>query len=206
MRKFILNIGLACVCAGAGCDQSEEIRHYQVAKPAEQVQADKPAEPADQSAVAEIARPEAHQSVPDAGEQRMLAAIVLQAERAWFFKAVGPKSQLSAQAETFRAWLESVRFAEGKPQWKLPQDWREKAGSGMRFATLEFGPEGEPVELTVIPLPIPPGDRDAYILSNINRWRQQMHLAPLAAAELAQQSERVELDGAAAVVVDFHGN
>jgi hypothetical protein len=33
-----------------------------------------------------------------------------------------------------------------------------------------------------------------------------MNLNPLAAAELDQQSEQLELAGATAVVVDFHGN
>lgn len=204
MQKFILNVGLACLCVCAGCDQTEEIRQYQVAKPAEQ--AEQPAAPVSESSIAQIAPPEAHQGVADAGEQRMLAAMILQAEQAWFFKTVGPKSRLESQVDAFRGLLESVHFAEGKPQWKLPQNWREKAGSGMRFATLEFGPEEEPVEVTVIPLPIPPGDREAYVLSNLNRWRQQLNLPPLAATELDQQSERIELDGSTAVLVDFHGN
>lgn len=76
----------------------------------------------------------------------------------------------------------------------------------MRFATLEFGPADNSLELTVIPLPIPPGDRSAYVLSNVNRWRQQMNLDPITAAELDKQSEKIELDGATAVVVDLRGN
>jgi hypothetical protein len=213
MRKLILTIGLACLCGCAGCDQSEEIRHYRVAEPAEPT--DKPAEqaakPAGQAVMpslpvmADVPRPEMQQGLANTGEQRMLAAIVLQAEQAWFFKAVGIESQLETHVEAFRALLKSLRFADGKPQWDLPEGWRQKGESGMRFATLEFGPAEEAVELTVIPLTIPPGDREAYLLSNVNRWRQQMNLAPIAAAELDQQSERVELDGATAVVVDFHG-
>jgi hypothetical protein len=217
MRKFVV-IGFVCVSACVGCDQSEEIRHYQAAKPAELAvespeqgakspeQGVEPAEQGAKPATADVPRPKAPQSAVNVGDQRMLAAIVLQADQAWFFKAVGAKLQLEPQVAAFRGLLKSVRFAEGKPQWDLPEGWRQKGGAGMRFATLEFGPAEETVELTVIPLPIPPGDRAAYILSNVNRWRQQMNLNPLAAAELDQQSEQLELAGATAVVVDFHGN
>lgn len=205
MHKFIVNVGLACVCACAGCDQSEEIRHYRASKPAKQATQVKPAKQAVESSPADLA-PEAHQSVANTADQRMLAAIVIQADQAWFFKSLGPKSQLEPQVEAFRSLLNSVRFGDGKPQWELPDGWRQKGESGMRFATLEFGPVEKPVELTVIRLPIPPGDRASYILSNVNRWRQQLNLTPIAAAELDQQSEELKLDGAVGIMVDLTGN
>jgi hypothetical protein len=203
MRKFIVNVGLVCVCACTGCDQSEEIRHYRAAKPATQAE---PAKRAVEPSTAERPPAEAHQSATNAADQRMLAAIVMHADQAWFFKSLGPTSQLEPQVDTFRLLLKSVRFTAGKPQWDLPDGWRQKGESGMRYATLEFGPVENPVELTVIPLPIPPGDRAAYVLSNVNRWRQQLNLSPIAATELDQQSEELELDGATGVVVDLAGN
>ncbi len=135
----------------------------------------------------------------------MLAAVILHGDQAWFFKAVGLTAQLDSQADAFRALIKSVRFVNDKPQWSLPQDWRQRGESGMRFATLEFGPADETVELTVIPLPIPAGDRDAYVLSNVNRWRQQLALGPLSAAELSQQAEQSEVDGAKTILVDLRG-
>lgn len=75
----------------------------------------------------------------------------------------------------------------------------------MRFATLEFGPADRPLELSVIPLGVPPGDPSAYILSNVNRWRQQMQLPPIEAGELDKQSEKIELDGTTATAVDLRG-
>jgi hypothetical protein len=189
MRKFLVTIGLALGWACAGCEQNEAIRHYRVPKSAA---ADAPSSPG-------------QKPVQNAGQQWMLAALVLQADRAWFFKMGGLESPLDEQAEAFRSLVKSVRFVDGKPQWNLPEGWRQKGESGMRFATLEFGPADKPLELTVIPLPIPPGDRSAYVLSNVNRWRQQVNLEPIAAAELDQQSEKIELDGATAVVVDLRG-
>ncbi len=135
----------------------------------------------------------------------MLAALVLQADRAWYFKAAGPKALVGEYAEAFRSFIKSIRFEDGQPQWTVPEGWRQKGESGMRFATLEFGPADKSLELTVIPLPIPPGDRSAYVLSNVNRWRQQVNLEPIAAAELDQQSEKIEIDGATAVLVDLNG-
>jgi hypothetical protein len=212
MQKSTVSIVLVLGFACAGCDQTEAIRHYRVPK---SLAADSPKVP--KAAAPKAAAPKAAESPPvasqsaaskpsqNAGPQRMLAALVLQAERAWFFKAMGPEAPLGEHADAFRALVKSVRFADGKPQWNLPEGWRQKGESGMRFATLEFGSADSPLELTVIPLPIPPGDRSAYVLSNVNRWRQQVNLSPIAASELDQQSEKVDLDGATAVVVDLHG-
>lgn len=194
MRKFIVTIGLILGWACAGCEQTEAIRHYRVPKSLATDSPNPPGPP----------KPPGQGPVQDVSPQRMFAALVLQAERAWFFKAAGPES-LAEQAEAFRSLIKSVRFADGKPQWNLPEGWRQKGESGMRFATLEFGSADSPRELTVIPLPIPPGDRSAYVLSNVNRWRKQMNLDPIASAELDQQSEKVELDGATAIMVDLRG-
>jgi hypothetical protein len=190
MQKFIVTMCLVLGWVCAGCEQTEAIRHYRVPK----------------SLAADAPSPPSPGAVQDVSQQRMLAALVLQADRAWFFKTMGPESPLSEQAEAFRALVKSVRFADGKPQWNLPAGWRQKGESGMRFATLEFGSAENPLELTVIPLPIPPGDRAVYVLSNVNRWRKQMNLDPIAAAELDRQSQKIELDGATAIVVDLRGS
>jgi hypothetical protein len=136
----------------------------------------------------------------------MLAAIVLRPDRAWFFKAIGPDARMAEHADAFRSLLRSVRFVDEKPQWTLPEGWRQKAGSGMRFATLEFGSADQAIELTVIPLGVPPGEPSAYVLSNVNRWRQQLQLPPLAAEELDKQTEKIELDGTTATAVDLRGS
>lgn len=193
-RVSIVVTGLVLLGAWAGCNSSEDIRRYQVAQ-----------ESAPAVQRPETPGPKAHQPVAEDGDQRLLGAIVLRDEQAWFFKAVGPESHVAPQVEAFHALLRSVRFVDGKPEWNLPEDWQQKGESGMRFATLTFGPDEDPIELTVIPLGIPPGDRSAYVLSNVNRWRQQMHLEPMTAAEWSQQSEQIELEGTTAVVVDFAG-
>jgi len=136
----------------------------------------------------------------------MLAAGILRADRAWFFKAVGPDARMAEHGEAFRSLLRSIRFVDEKPQWTLPDGWRQEAGSGMRFATLRFGSGDDPLELSVIALGVPPGEPAAYVLSNINRWRQQLQLPLIAAEELDKQTERIELDGTTATAVDLRGS
>lgn len=209
MRSLVLHVGLVLGCAVAGCDRADAVRHYRVPKVSEleSSQTESPpasARPADARQPA-ASPDQAHQALAQPADQRMLAAVILHGDQAWFFKAVGLTAQLDSQADAFRALIKSVRFVNDKPQWSLPQDWRQRGESGMRFATLEFGPADETVELTVIPLPIPAGDRDAYVLSNVNRWRQQLALGPLSAAELSQQAEQSEVDGAKTILVDLRG-
>jgi len=69
----------------------------------------------------------------------------------------------------------------GGLKWTLPAGWKEAAGGGaMRYATLTAPVAGK-VEVTVIRLPGPAGGE----LANVNRWRNQIGLPPLAEGELA---------------------
>jgi hypothetical protein len=193
----------ACIALVLGCDSGEQIQRYQVskAKPADDAvgHISAPAGPSAQ-------RPAGSMAHPGGSADRMLGAIIIRGDRAWFFKAAGVDKTLGEQAAAFRAMIESIRFADDQPTWKLPDGWRQKPGSGMRFATLEFGPTEAPTELTVIPLGVPPGDRTAYLLSNVNRWRQQVGLEPIDAAQLASDAAEVKLDGdMVATVVDLKG-
>ncbi|MFV2068427.1 MAG: hypothetical protein ACC645_15765 [Pirellulales bacterium] len=134
----------------------------------------------------------------DGPRDRMLAAIVLQGERAWFFKLVAPEKRVAKHAAQFEAFIRSVKFTGGAaapPQWDVPAEWHEQAGSGMRFATFKLDAELPPLELTVIPLPVKATDPEEAILSNVNRWRGQMGLAPLPPDQLANETKRIPLDG-----------
>ncbi len=133
----------------------------------------------------------------------MLGAIVLHDEKAWFFKAVGSVDALEDEREAFRKLVETVQFTGDEPSWDLPDGWRQETGSGMRYATIEFGPEDAPIELSVIPLGVPDGDSDKCILDNVNRWRDQMGLSRLTADQIDEQTEAIPLEGLTAVLVDL---
>lgn len=154
----------------AGCDNAE-IRTYTIPK---------------QSAVYAANHVE--------GPDRMLAALIPSQGRGWFFKLSGLKEPVGEQNQAFREFLTSVRFDQksGDPQWDLPEGWVRKpggGGSGMRFATLEIGADSDPLELSVIVLPMPAGDFDGYLLQNVNRWRGQLKLSAITQEQLVEETE-----------------
>ncbi len=143
---------------------------------------------------------------PRSGEptHRMLAAVIRQGDKAWFFKGVAGVDQFAdGLSGQFTELIESVKFSpDGKVSWQLPDGWRQEDAQGMRFATLHAGD----VEFSVIPLPVPDGDETQYLLSNIVRWRDQLQLPPITADQLDDETQQIDLgDGAPATVVDLRG-
>src|SRR5688500_15464489 len=57
---------------------------------------------------------------PDKPRQRMLAALIENQGRTWFFKAVGPAEKMAAQRENFEKLLRSVKFADAPAVAKVP--------------------------------------------------------------------------------------
>lgn len=190
---FTFGTGLALV---AGCEKPERISKYTVDKPP-------PIEEPKQPATAEAGQP--------AGEptDRTVAAIVPLAEQGWFFKLTGPKDAVQARAEDFSAFVKSVRFSpEGKPEWSLPEGWKENDGSQIRFATIIIpaaaGENDKPLEISVTVLPKSGDDAD-YILVNVNRWRNQLKLPPIAKEQLPGESTQLDLGGKTATLVNLLG-
>jgi len=135
--------------------------------------------------------------------QRMLAALTIRGSRAWFFKAIGPVDVIGGQTDAFQALLKSLRFDGDNPAWDLPEGWRQRPASGMRFATLEFGPADAPQELTVIPLEVSAGGEADYILANVNRWRQQMQLDQIEAGQLNTETQQIKAGDITVTFVDL---
>lgn len=142
----------------AGCGKQDEIHSYDVDK--------KTPKPGPAHAAAELT------------ETRMLAAILPGEGRNWFFKMTGAPDQVAPQFENFVNFLKSVSLKAGQPTWELPDSWTQESGSSMRFATLKVKDTDPQVELSVIPLPSS-GELNQDLLSNINRWRNQVGQAPI---------------------------
>src|SRR5439155_26536230 len=79
------------------------------------------------------------------------------------------------------------------------EGWRESRGSELRYATLLLGPKDSPLELSVTPL----GQEAGSLLANVNRWRGQMGLPEVKAAELDKLTREIKVDGEAVTVVDM---
>ena len=81
----------------------------------------------------------------------------------------------------------------GLPQLKyaLPEGWKEKPASQMRVASFEVSENGKTADVSVIPLGgIAGGDP-----ANVNRWRGQVGLTPLADDEMLKLAEKIEVAG-----------
>ena len=86
------------------------------------------------------------------------------------------------------------------PQWTVPADWQEGKASSMRRATfLAKGADGQTAEIVVS---VFPGDVGG-LLANINRWRGQIGLGPVAPDEISGITSDLVIGGTKATVVDF---
>lgn len=145
--------------------------------------------------------PIAHYKAPKEPTWRMVAAIVPSGEQTWFFKAVGPGRALAEKKQEFDRFLASVRFVDGKPEWTLPEGWREEKAGGERVATFKFGKADAPLELAVTKLEGAGGG----VLANVNRWRGQLGLQPIEESDLSRETATRTIGGAKSTVVDFEG-
>jgi hypothetical protein len=94
--------------------------------------------------------------------------------------------------------------ASALPQltWKTPDGWTEVPPSEMRVASFKVtGPDGKSADVSVIPLPGVAGSDAA----NVNRWRGQVGLSPVAPDDLKKSAEDVEAGGQPAQLYDIAG-
>ena len=89
--------------------------------------------------------------------------------------------------------------ASGKSDWKIPAGWQEQAPGMMQTARfLATGEGGAKAEASVASIPGEGGG----LLGNVNRWRKQIGLDPIDAADLPKQTSTLEAGGAKATVLD----
>jgi hypothetical protein len=191
----------------AGCKEAEEIRQYTVKL------APLP-EPTHRMLVAIVPAPPSVENDPensaDAKGDPATAkpATSEQGAQAWFFKLVAPIEQADRAAPAFDQFIGSIRTRnEGLPEWNLPQGWAEdpdaRAPEFGREATIRIA-ESE-LELTVSKLPMPGERNDRWLQGNVNRWRDQMNLPPIALGELAKHIQKLGDGDKAATKVDLRG-
>ena len=181
----------------AGCQKSDEIVSYTIAKPPTRVGTSRSG----------ASRPGPAEGPGDQGVPvQLLGAIIPRGEMTWFFKLTGPIPAVKSQVMPVVDFLRSIRFSEKGPEWDLPEGWVAQPGSGMRYATLRVVTESGALEMSVIPLPTGEGSFDEYLLKNINRWREQLGLAALGNEELASNALKFPLAGAEGWLVNFSGN
>ena len=166
------------VLAGLGCAEDTSIRQYTVAK----------SETQRNSATANRSS-----TAAPASKQLMLAAIVPNQDFAWFFKLTGdPEKVLKSDAE-FRSMVKSVAFdGAGQPTWKLHEGWQQQiTPEAITYGKLTNDEAGLTATVTRLPFTSNASEDSwrGYIVSNINRWRNQLSLGQ---QEWEQMSRELE--------------
>ena len=89
----------------------------------------------------------------------------------------------------------------GNPaQWAKPEGWIEQPLSEMRLGSFKVdGPNAASADVSVIAFPGEAGG----LISNINRWRDQLQLAPVDENQLSQMIQRTQVDNVPTYLVDF---
>ena len=105
--------------------------------------------------------------------------------------------------QTHPAMTDSMRESTESPIiWKVPAGWQEKVASGMRLASFASKTDYS-IDVSIISLSGAAGG----VAANINRWMNQMHLAPLNEGELNQflskQEKFTTENGLSVMIVDF---
>ena len=183
LSRFCLALSGVFVLLVTGCGEQPQIKTYPIAKSARNL-GPEPSEPGE-------SRIE---------PARMLAAMISRGEKTWFFKVVGPPEEVAKQADRFRKLLATVEFSKpDAPAWELPEDWTQERGKpgSLRFATIKIPGS---LEMTVISL----GGTQS-VLKNVNRWRNQVLLAPISQAEIAKETEKLATKDDEAIFVDLLG-
>ena len=92
--------------------------------------------------------------------------------------------------------------SEGKPNWQVPDGWKETPGGQFLIAKfLVPGPDNSQASVNVSMS----GGDGGGLSANVNRWRGQMGLGPLEGAELNKAVTAMDTAGGQASVVDFSG-
>jgi len=86
----------------------------------------------------------------------------------------------------------------GELQWALPKGWTESRSGGMRYATLKPTATGK-IDVSVTVFPGPAGGD----LANVNRWRNQIGLAPVDEAALARDRKALKSPAGSLAMFDY---
>ena len=113
-----------------------------------------------------------------------------------------PKASPATTPHDHSAMADGSTPVQTQLHWTLPVSWHETARGEMRLASFSVKSEnGQTADVSIIALPgMAGGD-----LNNVNRWRGQVGLSPIAEEELAKLAESVDVGGFAGVLFDQAG-
>jgi hypothetical protein len=152
----------------------------------------------------------------------ILTAMVHRPDGSWFYKLTGDTRTVEAHKPAFIEFLKSVRVREAPapaaqeamaPQappatessfkWKVPAQWKPLAAGAMqaaKFAVPQRGDAKAEVSVSVF------GNDTGGTLGNVNRWRSQIGLPPVAEPELKNHVTILDPATPQAFLVDLKNN
>lgn len=129
---------------------------------------------------------------------RLVGLLRVEAEGSAFLKMVGPAASVAAELDAFRSLARSFRAKSATSSasasnataasaanvasglaWKAPDGWRQAPARATRVVTYFVGPGDAECYVTTLA-----GDAGGA-LANVNRWRGQLGLPAIGAAEIA---------------------
>lgn len=144
---------------------------------------------------------------PGPDQKRILGAMAIEGDRVWFFKVMGSSSRVEKHKQEFHDFLSTLKLNGPRKEmsdnlaYTAPPGWINGGERPMRLLTFLAGDASDPAEVMVTKLG---GTSFGGLLGNINRWRAQVGLAPVAKVE-DQPSEKIRLAGKDAAYFDFTG-
>jgi len=153
---------------------------------------------------------------PGPDQKRTLAAMAVDGDRVWFIKLMGDAERVGRHKTEFDDFIHSLKFNANRDlapvrgmkdglAWTKPSGWEygEDGSNSIvpRVLTMFGGDALDSVEVIVTRLG---GTSFGAILDNINRWRAQVGLQPVA-NENDQPKQPMQLAGNPAVFFDFSG-
>ena len=94
----------------------------------------------------------------------------------------------------------TMPMAPATVRWTAPAGWQEQPATGFRKGSFSVpGPAGQKADVSVVSFP---GDAGG-LLENINRWRDQLHLAPMAEDDLKDSVISISVGGFPMQLVDI---
>lgn len=149
---------------------------------------------------------------------RIVTAMEHRPDGSWFYKLQGDAELVEAQKPAFVAFLKSIKIADAPAsavdssptadatggsaasKWNAPSDWKAVAPGQMQIAKFLL-PEKDSSKADVAISAFP--NSTGGTLANVNRWRNQIGLAPAAESELAQLVRPLDEQHPDAILVDM---
>jgi hypothetical protein len=141
---------------------------------------------------------------------RIITAIIHQPEGSWFYRISGDPDLVANQKPLFLEFLKSIQIKEApasesgavasKFNWTVPATWKEIPAGDMQVARFTVpekdGAKGE-VFVSMF------DSKTGTTLANVNRWRNQIGLAPVEEKDLASLISSLDPSNPEAILVDM---